>query len=590
MRLRDYLKFNVWLLPIAILLVPFLLIVFGSTYFSEPSKYYMTQLDHNWSVSNGANSYSNVDLADFNLGSTSVGDTVTISTTLPDISVPSACVMFRSLLSTVTVKIDGHEVYNYGQKYQDMGKLTPKHYNYVSIKDRDLGKTIEITFHITEDNAFSGISTIYYGNIHDVNRNHLQNKRLDLFIGIFLCLFAFILLTLSSYLYMYHGKDVSLLFSSVIAFVLGAYNLSFNDIFNFLSDNDYNFTMLEYISLYSVPFAIIAFLITSHPELNSTIAKIVLAIDTLFPLTTLILHHLNIIHINNFVITLHIISIAEAIVFLPQMILNIHRHYKESKDTLEYVGTTSDSVLLLGLLVFIACCVVDIIKYNFLKLFGGGGEAYSNIGFMTIGALFLVLCLFVFYFYHSIEHTNAAYVKEHLEGLAYTDALTGLMNRAKCMQYMASLHGKFAVISLDMDNLKPVNDTLGHIEGDYMLRAFADIMKQAFVGANLIGRTGGDEFLVIIEQPDSGICEKMIDDLEKRMDMFNKSQNSISLSASCGFAYSKEVLSGSVQDVFILADKRMYIIKEKHHAEQLNKIVSDILTGTSAANGGASHE
>ncbi len=586
MRLRDYLKINVWLLPIAMILVPLLFIVFGSSYLTKPSKYYITQLNNGWSVSHDNKTYESASLTDVNLGTTNKGEVVTISNTLPKKPIPGACLMFRSFLSTVSVKIDGKTVYEYGQDFVEAGRMVPKHYNFVPIFNNQLGKNIEIIFIATEDDAFSGISTIYYGNINDVKTEYLQKKRLDVFIGLFLCLFGFMLLTLSSYLYMYHGRDLSLIYSSIISYVLGSYNLAFNDIFNFLSDNDYFFTLVEYLALYSVPFAIIAFLLSTHPELKNAMSKIILVVDLLFPIMTFILHELNIIHINLFVSTVHVIAVVEAILILPRMVLNIHRHYQEARNTIEYTGTTSDSVLILGLLVFITCCVIDIIKYNFLKLFGGGGEAYSNIGFMTIGALFLVLCLFVFYFYHSIEHTNAAYVKDHLEGLAYTDALTGLMNRAKCMQYMAAVHGRFAIISLDMDNLKPVNDTLGHLEGDFMLRSFADILKQSFVGANLIGRTGGDEFIIAIENPELGVCERMLEDMRNRINNFNNSQSAINLSASCGFAYSFEVPSGASNDVFILADNRMYQEKEKHHADKLDKMMSDIMAGKPLSEGG----
>ena len=587
MRLRDYLKINVWLLPIAIILVPLLLVVFGSSYLNKPSKYYLTQLNEGWSVTYDKKTYESASLTDVNVGTTDKGEIVVISNTLPRKPVPGACIMFRSFLSTVSVKIDGKTVYEYGQDFDERGRMVPKHYNFVPIFDNQLGKKVEITFTATEDDAFSGISAVYYGNINDVKNGYLQSKRLDIFIGLFLCLFGFMLLTLSSYLYMYHGRDLSLIYSSIISYVLGSYNLAFNDIFNFLSDNDYFYTMVEYIALYSVPFAIIAFLLSSHPELKNAMSKIILVVDLLFPIMTFTLHELNVIHINLFVSTVHVIAIVEAILLLPKMVLNIHRHYQKSRNTIEYTGTTSDSVLILGLLVFSSCCVIDIIKYNFLKMFGGGGEAYSNIGFMTIGALFLVLCLFVFYFYHSIEHTNAAYVKEHLEGLAYTDALTGLMNRAKCMQYMASVHGRFAIISLDMDNLKPVNDTMGHLEGDFMLRSFADILKQAFVGANLIGRTGGDEFIIAIENPEPGICERMIEDMRNRITIFNNSQRAINLSASCGFAYSFEVPSGNPNDVFILADNRMYQEKEQHHQGKLEKMMSDIMAGKPLQEGGA---
>ena len=591
MRLRDYLQINVWLLPILIVLIPVVLIIFGSSYMTTPNSYYMTTMKDGWSIKHGDFFAGSASLDEVNIGNAGKGDVVIFSRALPNEQVPQACLMFKTILSVVTVSVDGEVIYTYGYDYLEKNRLIPKHYNMVSLKDvGDLGgKTVTIKLEVTENDAFSGLSPVYFGNRHELELSFLQRNRLSLFIGGFQIVFAFLLLTLSSYLYMYHGHDLSLIFTSVIAFMLGAYNLAFNDIFCFLSDYEEFFNFLEYFSLYSIPFAIIAFLISSHPELGSNLNKSLIAINILFPIITTILHVLRLIHINIFVSTLHIIALAETLIVLPQLIVDVTKHYRNRKNSLEYTGMTSDSILILGLAIFILCSAIDIIKYNVLKFLLAGGEAYADINFMTIGALCFVLSLFVFYFYHAIEHINSAYMKEHLEGLAYTDSLTGLMNRAKCMQYMASVEGNFAIISIDMDNLKPVNDTLGHQEGDRMLKTFADIMKQAFSAAELIGRTGGDEFLVAIENPRKGICEEMIKDLRVRLEAFNSHETRINLSASCGFAYSDEVKEDDANSVFVLADNRMYQEKDIHHATKLDRFVNDIMGSTPSEEGGVIH-
>ena len=161
---------------------------------------------------------------------------------------------------------------------------------------------------------------------------------------------------------------------------------------------------------------------------------------------------------------------------------------------------------------------------------------------------------------------NTQFLKEHLEGLAYTDSLTGLMNRAKCMQNLASLRGPYAIISLDMDRLKYINDHYGHSEGDKMIKTFSDLLTESFKGAPIIGRIGGDEFLVAIENPTATICDESIKKLNKLMDDFNKSSNEkFTLSASAGYAYSYEDKEGKLENVFYLADARMYQVKEAHH-------------------------
>ncbi len=588
MRLRDYMHINVWLLPILLVLIPVILILFGSAFLTTPSTYYMTILNEGWSVKHGDFEVENAALKNLDIGTANTNDIVVISRLIPKEEVPSACLMFRSIQAAVTATIDGKVIYSYGDDYALRGELIPKHFNVIPLGDISEvgGKRITITFRVYEDNAFSGLSEVYYGNRNDVELAYIQKKRLPFFIGGFLTLFAFLLLTLSSYLYMYHGHDLSLIFSSIISFVLGAYNLAFNDIFCFISDNEVYFCLLEYVTLYSVPFAIITFLVSSHPELNTILNKTLIAINALFPIITLALHLFKVVHINNFVSTLHIIALSEAIMILPQLVLNVAKRYNEQKKSPEFTPRTSDSVLVLGLVIFIICSVVDIIKYNIFKFFVAGGEVSVDINFMTIGALCFVLCLFVFYFYHGIEHINSIYMKEHLEGLAYTDSLTGLMNRAKCMQYMASVQGNFALISLDMDNLKTVNDSLGHQEGDRMLSSFADILKQTFAGSALIGRTGGDEFLIAIENPAKGTCEKLIDDLRSRIKTFNQTEKSFNLSTSCGFAYSDEVSEKDANSVFVLADNRMYEEKESHHASKIDRFVNDIIGSSLHGKGG----
>ncbi|WP_408069892.1 GGDEF domain-containing protein [Butyrivibrio sp. JL13D10] len=591
MRLRDYMRINVWLLPLLLVFVPIILIMFGSSFMTTPSTYYKAILNDGWSVRHGDFYAENVELKNLDIGTANRGDEVVISRDIPKENVPSACLMFRSIQAAVIATIDGKQIYSYGEDYAQKGKLIPKHFIVIPLNDAyaTTGKRITITFKVYEDNAFSGLSEVYYGNRHDVELSFIQSKRLPFFIGGFLSLFSFLLLTLSSYLYIYHSHDLSLIFSSVISFTLGAYNLAYNDIFCFLSDHEVFFCMIEYITLFSVPFAIITFLVSSHPELNTNLNKTLIAINALFPIVTLILHLLDIAHMNNFVSTLHVIALSEAIMILPQLVLNVIKSYEEQKSSPEYVGKTSDSILLLGLLLFIICSVIDIIKYNVFKFFVAGGEISVNINFMTLGALCFVLCLFVFYFYHGIEHINSVYVKQHLEGLAYTDALTGLMNRAKCMQYMASVRGSFALISLDLDNLKTVNDSLGHQEGDRMLSSFASLLKQTFGGlASLIGRTGGDEFLIAIEDPAPGSCEKLLIDLNDQIASFNSSEKKFNISTSCGCAYSNEVKDQSAENVFVLADNRMYAEKEAHHASKMGKFVNDIIGSSLSNEGGES--
>jgi diguanylate cyclase (GGDEF)-like protein len=105
---------------------------------------------------------------------------------------------------------------------------------------------------------------------------------------------------------------------------------------------------------------------------------------------------------------------------------------------------------------------------------------------------------------HRIEQMAALYQKE-LERQANTDALTGLLNRRRLADElsMAALRAAhsgepYALVMIDIDNFKRINDSCGHSTGDAVLVEFASLLRKCFRDDDIIGRCGGDEFLVVI--------------------------------------------------------------------------------------------
>lgn len=102
-----------------------------------------------------------------------------------------------------------------------------------------------------------------------------------------------------------------------------------------------------------------------------------------------------------------------------------------------------------------------------------------------------------------------------IKHLAYTDTLTGLANRAAFMNHAqdvfhhTSSFEQHAILFIDLDNFKNVNDTLGHDYGDLLLQQIANKLNQLIEPADLLARTGGDEFLLLKQKADD------IDELDK---------------------------------------------------------------------------
>lgn len=162
-------------------------------------------------------------------------------------------------------------------------------------------------------------------------------------------------------------------------------------------------------------------------------------------------------------------------------------------------------------------------------------------------------------------------IKRKEERLIYkssTDELTGAYNRRAYEEELESISDKgidedFVYISVDVDGLKIVNDTLGHSAGDELIVGAYTCLNRCFGQFGKVFRTGGDEFIVLLKAND----ERLNNIMEAlNLTIGRWSGNTVeALSLSYGYVTRRESKDMSVQDMAILADKRMYEAKASHY-------------------------
>lgn len=165
---------------------------------------------------------------------------------------------------------------------------------------------------------------------------------------------------------------------------------------------------------------------------------------------------------------------------------------------------------------------------------------------------------------------------DELAQLHMRDPMTGIYNRsgfhknARKLMKNAAKNGKSVVVfSIDMDNLKGINDTYGHNEGDRAIKALANALSKFDESGAICSRFGGDEFVVITSADDADECIRMFDStLEKRLCSHNKrSRAPYDIKISCGAASGKLRLQKELEECIRLADKEMYRQKRRHKAK-----------------------
>lgn len=176
--------------------------------------------------------------------------------------------------------------------------------------------------------------------------------------------------------------------------------------------------------------------------------------------------------------------------------------------------------------------------------------------------------------------TSEVQTEVKLREMALQDGLTKLYNRRYFEDILFECGSRqsenLALILMDIDGLKMINDTLGHISGDQMLIAIADILRNTFAQAICIARVGGDEFGVLLSGPSPAIIEHNLKKLDAAIKDYNHKHMPLSLSVSFGYSY----LESGIADVNLMyreADNKMYQNKLLKEHSNRNSIVKTLM-------------
>ena len=207
---------------------------------------------------------------------------------------------------------------------------------------------------------------------------------------------------------------------------------------------------------------------------------------------------------------------------------------------------------------------------------------YGNIPGLFNNILIILAITFIYFGNRKIQ----AY-QNHIREQAVTDRLTGLPNRFACSELMQDLlkrSERFAIVSVDLNDFKSINDTMGHETGDHVLKAVADrwmsLANSLKTGTvDFVARSTGDEFLIIISGYGS------VDDIERTItDYKTDLERKITiddcdyyLSACFGYAVCPED-SDVIDNLFTFSDAALHETKKKGSGSRVMRFTLDVFS------------
>lgn len=513
-------------------------------------------LNDNWTVQIGEEVFQDVKLSSFFFPATDKEDVVKLTTILPNTDIERAVLQFRAWHSKVNVYLGGNCIYSYGKRLTEQNKMVGSGYFWITIPERYQGKELCIQLDVTEDDAFTNVEPMYLQQEKDSTIHFISKNIIEIFIGVFLLGFGILLIVIVFLVGKFNNEYRSLFWIAIFSVLVALWMMCNFGIIQLVIFNRTFIAYIEYLSLYFLPVTMLAFVYESQTEEKiRKIVKVWGGVFCLFNLALILLNGLHIYHLPKFLKAFHMLGLFT--IFFIVILSIIKWRGKKQK---------SEQILLQGLSIMALFVLGDLIRFNVEKYLHPT-EIYTSSSVLPIGVLIFVMSMLASYVYRLVQSFYEAAEKQTLLQIAYSDALTGLGNRAMCQKIFQELEGTgkgVSMINLDLNNFKEVNDNFRHAVGDELLIDFANLLKENYKERGFVGRMGGDEFIIILENDEEDFTKASIDTLLEKIERENaKEEKAYKISVAYGYVTNKENKEMSMWYMYEISDKNMYACKMK---------------------------
>lgn len=515
------------------------------------------ELVGNWDIKINEESYPNVSLEKLHFPTVTKGDIISMETVLPEKWKKNEPVLrIYTVQSAVKIFIDDIQIYTYGYERIEVNKTVGTGYLFVDFPKEYEGKKLRIELEVTEMEAFSKLQIPRIYEWSNVYRDLATENRIPLLLGSFLLVFGVIFTLVTMCALVISRKYVKLLCVSLFSIAIGLWTLCYYSVAMLYSVPIYTVSLMEYMALFLAPIPLTIYMydqaVSVRIKYSRQIYVMILVLEVLFIFTSIFLHTFDIIHCFVTLKYIQMMMVGLMVYFAVIAIMGL----KGKND--------SNRLYLIGILEIMVCVGYDLISYNIERYFG---YHLLNIkGFSAIGFTIYVVILIGIFYMNVTEKIMKEAEQANLFKQAYYDDLTQLYNRRYCMEEMQRIgetnEENVGIICFDVNNLKTINDTYGHTEGDFLIKTSAQIIYKTFHEVGITGRIGGDEFIGIIRLRKKKI-EKILEDFEKNVAEKNKEIKDFDISIAYGYALVEEIEDRNIERVYQLADRRMYEKKKR---------------------------
>ena len=191
--------------------------------------------------------------------------------------------------------------------------------------------------------------------------------------------------------------------------------------------------------------------------------------------------------------------------------------------------------------------------------------ALERLEKIVIADIIGLVCLLA---YELIKAVKYAAQNKALKKKVYLDEATGLPNKNRCEEILDGempecTDGSVALCVFDLNNLRIINNRLGHDQGDAYIRSFAVQLRKALPEEYFAGRDGGDEFIAVLECVDHEKVREILGTIRSEIAGYSQEHPEMPISYAVGYALAEDFEGCTMRELFRHADKNMYVDKNQ---------------------------
>lgn len=473
-----------------------------------------------------------------------------VHNTIPLLSHDSKLFFFLKT-SNVYVYIDDELIYkpdSYTTRL--LGKTPGASFVQINIDKKYSGHTVTLDIDNPYCDGSGKISDIYIGDGKDIILSHIRQRLPAFSLSLVITVFGLCFIFLFIPLYRKHMIGAEMLYLGVFATIIGLFMIMDCRIMQLFFQNAHIFHMQAEILMPLILPPLFLFMGRMYNEYSQRIVNLITAISSISFILRFMLSLLNIKDFHETLIITHIIYGISIILVVHAVITGILRR---NKNTIYHN---------IGCICFLSAVSIDIVLH--------WTRLSAETSFFTRIGVLLFLFLDTLQIISYLRSNYQANIRmKLLSRLAYHDGLTDMLNRTSYMEEIKNIssngYHELLVAVFDVNNLKFVNDTYGHIKGDELIKSVADCLQNNLSDLGKCYRIGGDEFVFISKDNDAEnrFKEITVSLSQSYGDLHIDDDTYMPITVAMGYSILRKDIKRSIDDAIREADSKMYENKRK---------------------------